>query len=71
MSGPPERYFDAEDIEELRELLALLVDWRAGAERDEQYAVASCMGEWIDATHRRLIELEAVSRATEGSARNR
>lgn len=64
----PRDYFDAEDRNELVELIALLFEWHEGAERDEQYAAASCLADWLDDLTTRLTSIDAVLAAqpTEG-----
>lgn len=71
MSGPTHRYFDEGDEGELVELLALLLSYREIAVRDEAYAAASALGEWIDCLRDRLLELQVLARARASSVRSR
>ena len=61
MEGSPSRYYDVEDREELIALLAVLADFIANAEADENYSTAACLHDWLAEAHSRLIELDALT----------
>lgn len=69
----PREYFDADDRDELVELIAVTLDWAADAVRCEQYAAAACVSAWTEELRGRLEVVSYLScvGATEGSVRSR
>lgn len=63
MSGPVSRYYDQGDEEELMQLLALLIAAREQFVREECYATASAIGEWVEEMRDRLVGLIALRQA--------
>lgn len=63
----PRDYFDPGDESELRELLALLLDWRNSAIRDDQPSIAACLDDWAQDMQARLTWLEAYTAYSHGS----